>query len=157
MWFQNLISYRCWSQTRTPKNQIPLLRRESGALFFKIVSFRPATPGPSEPDLRQSNSLIAARTHARIRTYTHTLLLAAAACCYCYGEARLRRAICNFSMIFGFQNGAKIQEQMLKMRCLKTIHFWIDFNWNSLRFGLRKWSENSLFFGSLSKKPILWK
>ena len=60
-------------------------------------------------------------------------------------------------MIFGFPNGAKIKEKMLKMRCLKTMFFWIDFYWNFLRFGLRKWSENSMFFGSLSKKLILWK
>ena len=82
MGFQNLISYRCRSQTRTPKNQIPLFRCESGALFFKIVSFRPATPGPSEPDLRQSNSLIAALLHARIRTHTHTHIhFCLLACC----------------------------------------------------------------------------
>ena len=60
-------------------------------------------------------------------------------------------------MIFGFENGAKIQEKMLKMRCEKIMHFSIDFYWNFLRFGLRTWKENSLFFGSSSKKPILLK
>ena len=43
------------------------------------------------------------------------------------------------------------------MRCQKTMHFSIDFYWNFLRSGLRKWSENSMFFGSLSKKLILQK
>ena len=28
---------------------------------------------------------------------------------------------CDFPMIFGFQNGAKIEENMLKMRCSKTM------------------------------------
>ena len=92
-------------QTRTPKNQIPLLRWLRGALFFKIVSFRPATPGPSIP-VRPGPAKIKflhLSIHARIRTHTHThtnthihfclLLLLLAACCYCYGEARLRRAI----------------------------------------------------------------
>ena len=37
------------------------------------------------------------------------------------------------------------------------MHFKIDFYWNFLRSGLRKWSENSMFFGALSKKLILWK
>ena len=60
-------------------------------------------------------------------------------------------------MNFGFQNGPKIEEKMLKTRCAKTIHFWINFYWNFLRFGLRKWKENLLFFGSLSKKLILLK
>ena len=60
-------------------------------------------------------------------------------------------------MNFGFQNGPKTEEKILKTRCAETIHFWINCYWNFLRFGLRKWKENSLFFGSLSKKPILWK
>ena len=30
-------------------------------------------------------------------------------------------------MNFGFQNGPKIEEKMLKTRCAKTIHFWINF------------------------------
>ena len=46
---------------------------------------------------------------------------------------------------------------MLKTQCAKTIHFRINFYWNFLRFGFRKWKENLLFFGSLSKKLILWK
>ena len=58
---------------------------------------------------------------------------------------------------FWIPNRAKIEEKMLKMRCLKTMLFWIDFYWRFLRFGLRKWNENSLFVGSLSKKLILWK
>ena len=67
---------------------------------------------------------------------------------YCSGES-LRTSIfsknCDFSRIFGFQNGTKIEEKMLKMRCSKTMLFWIDFYWIFFRFGLRKWNEISLF------------
>ena len=35
--------------------------------------------------------------------------------------------ICNFSTVFGLQNEAEIEEKTLKMRCLKTMYFWIDF------------------------------
>ena len=38
-------------------------------------------------------------------------------------EPNFLSKICDFSMIFGFQTGAKIQEKMLKMRCLKTMFF----------------------------------
>ena len=38
-------------------------------------------------------------------------------------EPQLFSKICDFLMNFGFQNGPKIEEKMLKMRCAKTIHF----------------------------------
>ena len=65
--------------------------------------------------------------------------------------------ICDFLMNLGFQNEPKSEEKKSKMRCSKTIPFWINFYWNFFRFGLRKWKEHLLFLGSFSKKLILLK
>ena len=72
-------------------------------------------------------------------------------------EPQFFRNFVIFEWILASKNEPKIEEKMLKTRCATTIHFWINFCWNFLRFGFRKRNENSLLFGSLSKNLILWK
>ena len=79
----------------------------------------------------------------------------------------------NFPSIFGGQSEENSNKNWFKNVLFLSIAFsaffssiwgpfWKpkiikNFHWNFLRFGLRKWKENSLFFGSLSKKLILLK
>ena len=64
--------------------------------------------------------------------------------------------ICDFLMIFGFENWTKKEENHLKFHVGKKLRFEDDFWSKFRRFGLQKWSRNR-FFSHLDWKREFWK